>query len=70
MLNQVFLLTLLSFFLLLNQAFFPICDGGHFYVVVFSLSKSIGMTILDNIDSGESYDKKYKGACDVLVSLS
>nr|GEV16222.1 hypothetical protein [Tanacetum cinerariifolium] len=38
----------------------------HFYVVVFSLTKTTAMTILDN--SPGTYDSKYKEVCDLLVA--
>ncbi|GJY64024.1 ulp1 protease family, C-terminal catalytic domain-containing protein [Tanacetum coccineum] len=39
----------------------------HFYVVVFSLTKTTAMTILDN--SPGTYDSKYKEVCDLLKKL-
>nr|GEU56740.1 hypothetical protein [Tanacetum cinerariifolium] len=39
----------------------------HFYVVVFSLTKTTAMTILDN--SPRTYDSKYKEVCDLLKKL-
>nr|GEY46323.1 hypothetical protein [Tanacetum cinerariifolium] len=39
----------------------------HFYVVVFSLTKTTAMTILDN--SPGTYDSKYKEVCDLLKML-
>ncbi|GJU65133.1 ulp1 protease family, C-terminal catalytic domain-containing protein [Tanacetum coccineum] len=53
----------------IDLAFFPICLSGHFYVVVFSLTKTTSMTILDNSDSGATYDSKYKQACDLLAKI-
>ncbi|GJY36166.1 ulp1 protease family, C-terminal catalytic domain-containing protein [Tanacetum coccineum] len=53
--------------MVIDLAFFPICLSGHFYVVVFSLTNTTSMTILDNSDSGATYDSKYKQACDLLV---
>ncbi|GJV68506.1 ulp1 protease family, C-terminal catalytic domain-containing protein [Tanacetum coccineum] len=37
----------------------------HFYVVVFSLTKTTAMTIL--VNSPGTYDSKYKEVCDILV---
>ncbi|GJY83643.1 ulp1 protease family, C-terminal catalytic domain-containing protein [Tanacetum coccineum] len=51
------------------SAFFPICFSGHFYVVVFSITNTTSMTILDNMDSGATYDSKYKQPCDLLKKL-
>ncbi|GKA90401.1 ulp1 protease family, C-terminal catalytic domain-containing protein, partial [Tanacetum coccineum] len=53
----------------IDLAFFPICLFGHFYVVVFKFAKVTSMTILDNSDSGATYDSKYKEACEVLKKL-
>ncbi|GJW53916.1 integrase, catalytic region, zinc finger, CCHC-type containing protein [Tanacetum coccineum] len=53
----------------IDLAFFPICLSGHFYVVVFNLTKTTSMTILDNSDSGATYDSKYKQACDLLAKI-
>ena len=64
-----FLSFLLCFLVLFKQAFFPIRKADHFYVVVFSLSKKITtMTILDNSDSGATYEEKYEDTCELLVS--
>ena len=54
---------------MLKQAFFPIRKAGHYYVVVFSLTKTASLTILDNSDSGATYDEKYKDTVDLLVSF-
>ncbi|GKB69337.1 ulp1 protease family, C-terminal catalytic domain-containing protein, partial [Tanacetum coccineum] len=51
----------------LEGVFFPICNSQHFYVVVFSLTKTTTMTILDN--SPGTYDSKYKDVCDLLKKL-
>nr|GEV87640.1 hypothetical protein [Tanacetum cinerariifolium] len=48
----------------IDLVFFPICKSEHFYVVVFSLTKTTVMTILDN--SPGTYDSKYKEVCDLL----
>nr|GEU41074.1 hypothetical protein [Tanacetum cinerariifolium] len=48
----------------IDLVFFPICKSEHFYVVVFSLTKTTAMTILDN--SPGTYDSKYKEVCDLL----
>ncbi|GJW11584.1 ulp1 protease family, C-terminal catalytic domain-containing protein [Tanacetum coccineum] len=48
----------------IDLVFFPICNSQHFYVVVFSLTKTTTMTILDN--SPGTYDSKYKDVCDLL----
>jgi hypothetical protein len=51
----VFLLFIIfiMYFVLLKHAFFPIRKAGHFYVVVFSLTKTASVaTSLDNTDSG------------------
>ncbi|GKB88246.1 ulp1 protease family, C-terminal catalytic domain-containing protein, partial [Tanacetum coccineum] len=53
----------------IDLAFFPICFSGHFYVVVFSITNTTSMTILDNMDSGATYDSKYKQPCDLLKKL-
>ncbi|GJZ66909.1 ulp1 protease family, C-terminal catalytic domain-containing protein [Tanacetum coccineum] len=50
-----------------DLVFFPICNHGHFYVVVFSLTSTTSMTILDN--SVANYDTKYKEVCDLLKKL-
>ncbi|GJX60901.1 hypothetical protein Tco_0292291 [Tanacetum coccineum] len=49
----------------IDLVFFPICNSQHFYVVVFSLTKTTTMTILDN--SLGTYDSKYKDVCDLLL---
>nr|GEW70800.1 hypothetical protein [Tanacetum cinerariifolium] len=49
------------------KVFFPICNHGHFYVVVFSLTSTNSMTILDNCVA--NYDTKYKEVCDLLKRL-
>ncbi|GKC83011.1 ulp1 protease family, C-terminal catalytic domain-containing protein, partial [Tanacetum coccineum] len=51
----------------IDLVFFPICNHGRFYVVVFSLSNTTSMTILDN--SAANYDTKYKEVCDLLKKL-
>ncbi|GJR73605.1 ulp1 protease family, C-terminal catalytic domain-containing protein [Tanacetum coccineum] len=51
----------------IDLVFFPICKSEHFYVVVFSLTKTTAMTILDN--SPGTYDSKYKEVCDLLKKL-
>ncbi|GJZ11370.1 hypothetical protein Tco_0546129, partial [Tanacetum coccineum] len=48
-------------------AFFPMRLSKHFYVVVFSITDRTSMTILDNMESGSTYDSKYKQACELLV---
>ncbi|GJQ98157.1 ulp1 protease family, C-terminal catalytic domain-containing protein [Tanacetum coccineum] len=48
-----------------DLVFFPICNHGHFYVVVFSLTSTTSMTILDN--NVANYDTKYKEVCDLLL---
>ena len=64
-----FLSFLLCFFVLFKQAFFPIRKSGHFFVVVFSLTKRvITMTILDNSNCGATYEEKYEDSCELLVS--
>ncbi|GKC78550.1 hypothetical protein Tco_1129324 [Tanacetum coccineum] len=50
-----------------DLAFFPICNHGHFYVLVFSLTSTTSMTILDN--SVANYDTKYKEVYDLLKNL-
>ncbi|GJS40898.1 vacuolar-sorting receptor 1-like protein [Tanacetum coccineum] len=50
----------------IDLVFFPICKSEHFYMVVFSLTKTTAMTILDNIPG--TYDSKYKDVCDLLVA--
>ena len=57
------------FWFLFKQAFFPIRKAGHFYVVVFSLNKKLTtITILDNSDSGATYEEKYEDTVELLVS--
>nr|GEY73058.1 hypothetical protein [Tanacetum cinerariifolium] len=51
----------------IDLAFFPNCNQGHFYVVVFSLTKTTSLTILDN--SRETYDSKCKEVCDLLIKM-
>ncbi|GJT05331.1 ulp1 protease family, C-terminal catalytic domain-containing protein [Tanacetum coccineum] len=51
----------------IDLVFFQICNSAHFYVVVFSLSKTTSMTILDNRPG--KYDLKYKEVCDLLKKL-
>nr|GEW70449.1 hypothetical protein [Tanacetum cinerariifolium] len=51
----------------IDLVFFPIFKSEHFYVVVFSLTKTTAMTILDN--SLGTYDSKYKEVCDLLKKL-
>ncbi|GKE13024.1 ulp1 protease family, C-terminal catalytic domain-containing protein [Tanacetum coccineum] len=53
----------------IDLVFFPICISGHFYVAVFSITKTTSMTILDNSDCGASYDSKYKDVCELLKKL-
>ncbi|GJV77623.1 hypothetical protein Tco_1509207 [Tanacetum coccineum] len=36
---------------------------------VFSITNTTSMTILDNMDSGATYDSKYKQPCDLLKKL-
>ncbi|GKD33786.1 ulp1 protease family, C-terminal catalytic domain-containing protein [Tanacetum coccineum] len=50
-----------------DLVFFPICKSEYFYMVVFSLTKTTAMTILDN--SPGIYDSKYKEVCDLLKKL-
>nr|GEW99307.1 hypothetical protein [Tanacetum cinerariifolium]GEX01541.1 hypothetical protein [Tanacetum cinerariifolium] len=50
-----------------SHVFFPICKSKPFYVVVFSLTKTTAVTILDN--SPGTYDLKYKEVCDLLKKL-
>ncbi|GJS21924.1 hypothetical protein Tco_0450556 [Tanacetum coccineum] len=38
-------------------------------VVMFSITNTTSMTILDNMDSGATYDSKYKQPCDLLKKL-
>nr|GEW25610.1 hypothetical protein [Tanacetum cinerariifolium] len=45
--------------------FFPICVFDHFYLVVFNIKKGT-MIIIDNSDCVETYNSKYKGACELL----
>ncbi|GJV71850.1 ulp1 protease family, C-terminal catalytic domain-containing protein [Tanacetum coccineum] len=51
----------------IDLVFFPICNHGHFYVVVFRLTKTASMTILDN--SRATYASKYKEVCDLLKKM-
>nr|GEV87639.1 hypothetical protein [Tanacetum cinerariifolium] len=48
----------------IDLVFFSICKSEHFYEVVFSLTKTTTMTILDN--SPGTYDSKYKEVCDIV----
>ncbi|GJR75931.1 ulp1 protease family, C-terminal catalytic domain-containing protein [Tanacetum coccineum] len=48
----------------IDLVLFPICNSQHLYVVVFSLTKTTTMTILDN--NPGTYDSKYKDVCDLL----
>nr|GEX05519.1 hypothetical protein [Tanacetum cinerariifolium] len=50
-----------------SHVFFPIFKSEHLYMVVFSLTKTTAMTILDN--SPGTYDSKYKEVCDLLKNL-
>nr|GEV94647.1 hypothetical protein [Tanacetum cinerariifolium] len=51
----------------IDLVFFPICNHSHFYVVVFSLTSTTSMTILDK--SVTNYDTKYKEVFDLLKKL-
>ncbi|GJU46067.1 ulp1 protease family, C-terminal catalytic domain-containing protein [Tanacetum coccineum] len=51
----------------IDLVFFPICNHAHFYVVVFRLTKTASMTILDN--SRATYASKYKEVCDLLKKM-
>ena len=57
--------TILIFFLIFIQAFFPIIAHEHFYLVVFNITKGTSV-IIDN--SPKTYEAKYSKECDVLVS--
>ncbi|PWA37056.1 hypothetical protein CTI12_AA594850 [Artemisia annua] len=46
-------------------AFFPIIAHHHYYLVVFNLLKGTSV-IIDNSNSGQTYDAKYKHVCDLL----
>nr|GEV36025.1 hypothetical protein [Tanacetum cinerariifolium] len=51
----------------IDLVFFSICKAEHFYVVVFSFTKTTAMTILDNCLG--TYDSKYKEVYDLLKKL-
>ena len=57
----------LIFLTIFIQAFFPIIAHEHFYLVVFNLLKGTSV-IIDNSNSGATYESKYSKECDILVS--
>ncbi|PWA47025.1 Peptidase C48, SUMO/Sentrin/Ubl1 [Artemisia annua] len=51
----------------IEWAFFPIIAHHHYYLVVFNLLKGTSV-IIDNSNSGQTYDAKYKHVCDLLLN--
>ncbi|PWA36928.1 hypothetical protein CTI12_AA594900 [Artemisia annua] len=49
-------------------AFFPIIAHEHFYLIVFNLEKGTSV-ILDNSNSGATYESKYSKEIDILKKL-
>ncbi|PWA40472.1 hypothetical protein CTI12_AA560510 [Artemisia annua] len=52
----------------IEWAFFPIIAHHHYYLVVFNLLKGTSV-IIDNSNSGQTYDTKYKHVCVLLKKL-
>ena len=58
--------TNIIFSILLYQVFFPIIAHEHYYLIVFNILKGTSV-IIDNIDSVETYEEKYKEIYEFVV---